>query len=331
MPSDRLLRLVGIVLILVGVVFAVYWFFLRPPPWLFKGAYADYYGEISVLGIPLKLEMRIEIVDIVGSRVKMLTYLKTTSPLGAQETQQTMWTDIGTNTYQMEGFDLKRQYEGDVYVKGLGTRRCLILEYDSRYGNGSITFYIDKTVDWPIKIGFKGGSPQFSMDLDLTDSNIPGLLRPIDYTTPVVVLATTAAIGAILIYLSSRHIARTPHAPSPARPALQVPPMPPRMRTTSAFLVLPNGAQVELVGDALLSRAWIASIFPDAPWLGYISEAHAVMRRRPDGWYIADMGSQYGTYVNGRDIRGAGGEVKLNSGDVVTLGGVFSFAFYEQA
>jgi len=94
-----------------------------------------------------------------------------------------------------------------------------------------------------------------------------------------------------------------------------------------AYLILPNNLAVSLTGDALLSRTWVASIFPNAPWLNYISETHAVIRRRPDGWYIEDLGSQYGTYVNGRDVRGAG-EVKLNPGDVISLGGVFTLVFH---
>ena len=67
-------------------------------------------------------------------------------------------------------------------------------------------------------------------------------------------------------------------------------------------------------------------LLPNAPWLAYISETHTIIRRRPDGWYIADLGSQYGTYVNGRDIRGVG-EVKLNPGDAKLLGGVFTLVF----
>lgn len=95
-----------------------------------------------------------------------------------------------------------------------------------------------------------------------------------------------------------------------------------------AYLLLPNGIRVDLVNDMVLGRSWVASIFPNAPWLGYISDVHAVIRRRADGWYIADMGSQYGTFVNGKDIRGTG-EVKLKSGDVISLGGVFTVVFYE--
>ncbi len=104
------------------------------------------------------------------------------------------------------------------------------------------------------------------------------------------------------------------------------PPPPPPVFVSVAFLVLPDGSLVELRGDAVLGRSWVASIFPNAPWLNRISEAHAVIRRKTDGWYIEDLGSQYGTYVNGRDIRGAG-EVKLNPGDIISLGGVFTLVF----
>jgi len=110
---------------------------------------------------------------------------------------------------------------------------------------------------------------------------------------------------------------------TPTHPA---PPSPPPVFASVAFLVLSDGSRVELRGDAVLGRSWVASIFPNAPWLSHISEAHVVIRRKTDGWYIEDLGSQYGTYVNGRDIRGAG-EVKLNPGDVISLGGVFTLVF----
>ena len=115
-------------------------------------------------------------------------------------------------------------------------------------------------------------------------------------------------------------VASRPTSTTPTYPA---PPPPPPVFASVAFLVLPDGSRVELRGDAVLGRSWVASIFPNAPWLNRISETHAVIRRKTDGWYIEDLGSQYGTYVNGRDVRGAG-EVKLNPGDVISLGGVFT-------
>ena len=118
-------------------------------------------------------------------------------------------------------------------------------------------------------------------------------------------------------------VASRPTSTTATHPA---PPPPPPVFASVAFLVLPDGSRVELKGDAVLGKSWVASIFPNAPWLNRISEAHAVIRRKTDGWYIEDLGSQYGTYVNGRDIRDAG-EVKLNPGDVISLGGVFTLVF----
>ncbi len=134
-------------------------------------------------------------------------------------------------------------------------------------------------------------------------------------------------INVAYLYTSSAlrrlSVASRPTSTTLTHPA---PPPPPPVFASVAFLVLPDGSRVELRGDAVLGRSWVASIFPNAPWLSHISEAHAVIRRKTDGWYIEDLGSQYGTYVNGRDIRGAG-EVKLNPGDIISLGGVFTPVF----
>ncbi len=111
--------------------------------------------------------------------------------------------------------------------------------------------------------------------------------------------------------------------------ALELAPRQSAVSARGAFLLLPDGRQVELTNDVVLGRAWVASIFPNAPWLDKIAEAHVVIRQRPDGWYVADLGSETGTYVNGRDIRGVG-EVRLRSGDVISLGWVFAVVFYEE-
>jgi len=137
-----------------------------------------------------------------------------------------------------------------------------------------------------------------------------------NWLSTVAYLYTSSALR--LLSVASRPTSTTPMHPAP--------PPPPPVFASVAFLVLPDGSRVELRGDAVLGRSWVASIFPNAPWLNHISEAHAVIRRKTDGWYIEDLGSQYGTYVNGRDVRGTG-EVKLNPGDVISLGGVFTLVF----
>ena len=48
-----------------------------------------------------------------------------------------------------------------------------------------------------------------------------------------------------------------------------------------------------------------------------VSRAHAVFERRaPDGWFVVDVGSLNGTYVNGEQVD----ETKLAKGDEVQIG-----------
>ena len=50
-----------------------------------------------------------------------------------------------------------------------------------------------------------------------------------------------------------------------------------------------------------------------------VSEAHAKLQRRDDGWYVVDVGSTNGTYVGGRRVES---EQRLAQGDDVRFGGV---------
>lgn len=50
-----------------------------------------------------------------------------------------------------------------------------------------------------------------------------------------------------------------------------------------------------------------------------VSDAHAKLQRRDDGWHVVDVGSTNGTYVAGRRVEG---EQRLAAGDDVRFGGV---------
>ncbi|MBK5189666.1 MAG: FHA domain-containing protein [Gemmatimonadaceae bacterium] len=56
-----------------------------------------------------------------------------------------------------------------------------------------------------------------------------------------------------------------------------------------------------------------------------VSDSHAKLQRREDGWYVVDMGSTNGTYVGGRRIDG---EAALVGAPDVRFGGV-KFIFRE--
>jgi len=54
-----------------------------------------------------------------------------------------------------------------------------------------------------------------------------------------------------------------------------------------------------------------------------VSRKHAVFERRNDGWFVRDVGSLNGTYVNGEQVD----ETKLASGDEVQVG-KFKLTFF---
>jgi len=176
------LAVIAIILItVVVIVFAVYWFMMRSLaiPWLFKGAYAKYHGETTILFVTVKLDMRLEVVDYNSTHAKILMYMKVGTPLGSQELQNVTWVDLTKKSYEIEGPEPKRVYEQEIYIEDFGTRKCTIYEYESTPGN-LMVIYIDKESVWPIKITFTietQDMPRISIDLKITESNIPGLKK----------------------------------------------------------------------------------------------------------------------------------------------------------
>jgi len=168
------------VAIVVVAVIAVYWFFLRPQakyPWLFEEAYGKYTGETSVMGITISVTMRLEVLEFNDTHAKLLNYIKVVTPFGSQEFQNTTWVDLTKETYETEGYTLKRSYDQDIYVENFGTRACTVYEFEGE--NQSMTImYVDKETFWPIKIKLTStGTQAMSLDLNLVDTNIPGLKK----------------------------------------------------------------------------------------------------------------------------------------------------------
>ena len=169
---------VVIVVIVLGAVLA-YWWFSRPPqtPWLFKGAYAEYRGETTVLSYSVNMTWHFEVVDYNSTHAKLLTYMKWDMDGESYTEQETMWSDLRENTYYVEGAVLKTSYEDYVYLEGLGTRYCKVLEYSIVDADMTITFYLDMDTEWPLKMSF--GMTEldvdFNVDLTLVETNIPGL------------------------------------------------------------------------------------------------------------------------------------------------------------
>jgi len=74
---------------------------------------------------------------------------------------------------------------------------------------------------------------------------------------------------------------------------------------------------VEVDGYRVFGR----SDFAWHPLAGYISRRHFAVKKVEGSYYVVDLGSTNGTFVNGVDIRGRG-LYPLRRGDVINVAGV---------
>ena len=84
--------------------------------------------------------------------------------------------------------------------------------------------------------------------------------------------------------------------------------------TPSAFLVLPDGRRLGLLGDAVtIGRLPDCTVQLNDP---NASRRHAQVRRQGEAYVVVDLGSTNGTKVNGLAVR----QHRLAPGDAITIG-----------
>jgi hypothetical protein len=125
-------------------------------PWLFKGAYATYYGTTKLAGRLCEANLRVEVedLDFQNGRVKISghssMFCKTlfgAKKLGEKKVAD--WIKIGERVVIADEAILEGEYEGVVRVEGLGVRKCIIQQYSEGL-NTSVVFW-DKEFNWPLK------------------------------------------------------------------------------------------------------------------------------------------------------------------------------------
>jgi hypothetical protein len=171
-----------VVLVIVAIAVVVlalataYWYTSRPQyPWLFKGAYAVYKGEAYVLLLPLEVTLRLEVVDFNKTHAKILFYAKARAPTGTDERQDVKWVDLTRRSYSSEKSRLARVYEEERYVEGLGVRKLTVYEF--KHDGGTEVVYVDSGTLWPVMVTYKDDTFGFRIDLNIVETNIPGLKR----------------------------------------------------------------------------------------------------------------------------------------------------------
>lgn len=80
-------------------------------------------------------------------------------------------------TFQPDGMTLNSTYDTQVTLATLGTRSCTVYEYNNE--GISVAYYVDNNVQWPVKIVMTSPASvdgqSYNMDINLVDTNIPGL------------------------------------------------------------------------------------------------------------------------------------------------------------
>ena len=147
--------------------------------WLFRGAYAEYDGSTSVMGFGFDFSVKLEVLDFNSTHAYMSTSVKMGSTLGEIEEQQnSTWVELSKVGF-IDAFsetNITSSYDTTLNFGNLGTRSCTV--YEIATDGPTMTVYVDKTIGWPLKMkaSMTGeGSLSLSLDINLADTNIPGL------------------------------------------------------------------------------------------------------------------------------------------------------------
>jgi hypothetical protein len=202
-PKSHLKLITIIAVVAVAVVagaLLVSAFISSPTPqgqdaWLFKGAYAVYEGSASIsaedLGSFLDMSMSIdfsirqEIVDFNDTHALISTAFQMSSSFGEEESnEESAWVPLSEMGFMSafndeEDVNLTNSYETTVNINGIGTRTCMVYEYAISDEGLTLTVYVDKAIDWPLKMTMSMTNTELpdglQIDINLTETNIPAL------------------------------------------------------------------------------------------------------------------------------------------------------------
>ncbi len=148
-----------------------------PTSWITKGTYATYQGQAEILSISIQFNARMEVIDLNSTHINIQTSFDMGSFLGSSQNSTSIWVSREEMNFQPEGLNLNNSYTTQVTLSNLGTRNCLVYQYNDE--DFSATYYVDSTLNWPLKIVMTSPTSDtgqsYNMDVNLVDSNIQGL------------------------------------------------------------------------------------------------------------------------------------------------------------
>jgi hypothetical protein len=210
-PSKSHFKLIAVIAIVaVSVIvgaFLVSAFISAPPPaqgqdaWLFKGAYATYAGSMTLnsddLGLddmPMNLQftvdftVRLGVVDFNSTHALISTsyHMSMSSSFGDMdeetvENETSAWVPLSEMSFmtEFEDVNVTNSYESTVNIEGFGNRNCMVYEYAISDEGLTMTVYVDKAIEWPLKMTVSMTNTELPQGLEiniaLVETNIPAL------------------------------------------------------------------------------------------------------------------------------------------------------------
>jgi hypothetical protein len=198
----KLIALVAVVAVSVIIGALLVSAFISSPQgqdaWLFKGAYATYEGSASIsaedlgsifdMSLNIEFTVRQEIIDFNDTHALISTSFQMSSSFGeyggeSEQNEESAWvplSEMGLLTaFEDEDIGLTNNYESTVNIDGIGRRACMVYEYEISNEGLTMTVYVDKAIEWPLKMTMSMTNTQLpeglELDINLTETNIPAL------------------------------------------------------------------------------------------------------------------------------------------------------------
>jgi len=145
-------------------------------PWMFKGAYATYEGQISSVSTQVRVNETIQVTDLNATNVQIQTNSSiATSFAPTLSDQTTLWVSKTNISFQPKGETLTGTYNTKITVRNKISRDCIAYEYSNQAINA--TYYIDKVLLWPVRIDYVTvfENQTYQIEFNLENTNINGL------------------------------------------------------------------------------------------------------------------------------------------------------------
>ena len=142
-------------------------------PWMFKGAYSTYEGQINSLSTQFSVNETIQVTDLNATHVQIQTNSSiATSFAPTLSDQTTLWVNKTNINFQPKGETLAGTYNTKITVRNIGSRDCIAYDYTNQAINA--TYYIDKVLLWPVRIVYATTfeNQTYQIEFNLKNTNI---------------------------------------------------------------------------------------------------------------------------------------------------------------